>query len=126
MSGAPKYIVGELVQLGTPEGSDQPRALIHCRESDVAAVKYAPLLRRVAIVPLDQSEGSDVPPIVLENRRLRDVMKASAVTLTRYAAECFPQVPGETQVHFVRALMESVATELSEAMKDQETKGGAA
>jgi hypothetical protein len=70
VSSDPKYIIGDLVQLGTPEGSDQPRALIHCRESDIAAVKYAPILRRVAIVPLDNLNGSDVPPIMAENRRL--------------------------------------------------------
>jgi hypothetical protein len=71
MSGAPKYIIGELVQLGTPEGSDQPRALIHCKEGDIAAVKYAPMLRRVAIVPLEELNGSDVPPIVAECVELR-------------------------------------------------------
>lgn len=70
MSGAPKYIIGELVELGTPAGEEQPRALIHCHESDIAAVKYAPILRRVAIVPLEELNGSDAPPIVAENRRL--------------------------------------------------------
>jgi hypothetical protein len=71
VSGAPKYIIGELVELGTPAGSEQPRALIHCHEGDIAAVKYVPLLRRVAIVPLEELNGSDVPPIVAENRSLR-------------------------------------------------------
>jgi hypothetical protein len=70
MSSDPKYIIGDLVELGTPEGSDQPRVLIHCKEGDIAAVKYVPMLRRVAIVPLEELNGSDVPPIVAENRRL--------------------------------------------------------
>lgn len=122
MSGSPKYIVGELVELGTPEGSDQPRALIQCRESDIAAVKYAPMMRRVAIVPLEALHGSDAPPIVAECAELRAVMKASVATLTRYAAECFPEAEGAAQKHFVRVLMESVAEELSGAL----AKGGAA
>ena len=92
MSGAPKYIIGELVQLGTPEGSDQPRALIHCIESDIAAVKYAPMQRRVAIVPLDDLNGSDVPPIVAENRLLREQVERSedlvyCLELCRHAME---------------------------------------
>lgn len=70
MSSTPKYLVGELVELGTPEGSEQPRALIHCTVADITAVKWVPMLRRVAIVPLEDLNGSTVPPIVLENQQL--------------------------------------------------------
>lgn len=72
MSSDPRYIIGELVEVGTPEGSDQPRALIHCTQHDIAAVRRLPMLQRVAIVPLELLHGSDVPPVVEENRRLKD------------------------------------------------------
>jgi hypothetical protein len=71
MSSSPKYIVGELVEIGTPLGSEQPQAVIHCEQSDISAVKWVPLLRRVAIVPLEDLHGSDVPPVVAENVRLK-------------------------------------------------------
>ena len=71
MSGTPKYLIGELVELGTPAGEDQPRALIHLSEADIAAVPTVPMFRRVAIVPLDLLNGSDVPPIVAECLRLQ-------------------------------------------------------
>lgn len=57
MSSDPRYIVGELVEVGTPEGSDQPRALIHCTEQEIAAVRRLPMLQRVAVVPLEVLNG---------------------------------------------------------------------
>lgn len=67
MSSAPRYLVGELVAVGTPDGEAQPRALVHCTEEMVRATQWLPMLRRVAIVPLEDLNGSDVPPIVQEN-----------------------------------------------------------
>lgn len=75
MSSDAKQIMGVLVALGTPEGSDQPRALVHCTEDEIRNVKHVPMMARVAIVPLEDLNGSAVPPIVEENRRLRDQVK---------------------------------------------------
>lgn len=75
MSSDPRYIIGELVAVGTPEGSEQPRALVHCTQHDIASVRRLPMLQRVAIVPLELLHGSDAPPIVEENRRLRECVR---------------------------------------------------
>jgi hypothetical protein len=77
MSGDPRYIVGELVEVGTPEGENQPRALIYCTEAEIRGVKQLPIMRRVAIVPLDLLNNSAVPPIVAECRRLRAACAAA-------------------------------------------------
>lgn len=76
MSREPKYLVGELVELGTPSEGAQPRAVVVCTEADIAAVKWVPMMRRVAIVPLDDLNGSDVPPVVAENQLLRAELAA--------------------------------------------------
>ena len=71
MSASPRYVLGTLVQLGTPDGETQPRALVHCTEDEIRDVQCTPLLQRVAIVPLENLHGSTVPPIVRECVALR-------------------------------------------------------
>lgn len=74
MPSVPQYLVGELVAVGTPDGDTQPRALVHCSESSIKDVAYLPMMKRVALVPLDRIDGSDAPPVVRENERLRKAL----------------------------------------------------
>lgn len=75
MPSVPQYLVGELVSVGTPDGEQQPRALVHCSEQSIKDVAYLPMMKRVALVPLDRINGSDAPPIVLENERLHQALR---------------------------------------------------
>ena len=83
MSGASQQILGVLVELGTPAGSDQPRALVHCTEDEIRNVKHVPMLRRVAIVALDDLNGSAVPPVVAECQGLREEVQRLKALMRR-------------------------------------------
>ncbi|MCM2304925.1 MAG: hypothetical protein NDJ72_09500 [Elusimicrobia bacterium] len=51
-----------------------------------------------------------------ESQALREAVQPNVASLRRWAPECFPLAPGETQKHFARLLMESVADELANAL----------
>lgn len=72
-------------------------------------------------MPQDERGFPPVPPesyegVTAARNKYRRTMINSARMLACWAVECFPTAPGSNQVHFVRALMEGVAKEMTDAL----------